>query len=149
MLHDDFATSDERVRKRRLDCLRGASPSPSWPFHFPSVHHTRPTTCCYGGYHHTQVEETLLADVPARARLGKTDSRKSILRELRKAHARNGDDRTKTEHFVRAAQRVVFDGNHTLYFVLYPSVRPPCGTIRSSNCVDIPSPCGHLTTVFR
>uniref|UniRef100_A0AAV1UQ88 Uncharacterized protein n=1 Tax=Peronospora matthiolae TaxID=2874970 RepID=A0AAV1UQ88_9STRA len=68
-------------------------------------------------YHQFQVEGTLIADVPARARLGKSLHRRSILREISAAHARNEGDRIKMRLFVLAAQRVVFDGNHTLSFV--------------------------------
>ncbi|CAI5712754.1 unnamed protein product [Peronospora destructor] len=48
--------------------------------------------------------------------LGKSIPRRSLLRELAEANARIAATKEVTEQFIRAAQRVVFDGQHTLTF---------------------------------
>ena len=58
-------------------------------------------------YHQTQVEGVLIADVPARARLGKHLPRRSILRELTDANARTEAGKLQMTHLLAAVQRVV------------------------------------------
>lgn len=65
-------------------------------------------------FHHEHVEATLIADVPANVRLGKHISRQSILRELVASNGGDEAGRLKMKRFIRAAQRIMFDGEHTL-----------------------------------
>ena len=67
-------------------------------------------------YHHSNVEGVLIADVSARIRLGKSIPERSLLRDLFEENACTDATRKVMEQFMRAAQRVVFDGQHTLTF---------------------------------
>lgn len=75
------------------------------------------TRAAFMAYHQSHIEATLLADVPARARLGRNISRRSILRELVDANGGSDDGKRRMKAFIKAAQRIVFDGHHTLSFV--------------------------------
>ncbi|CAI5702902.1 unnamed protein product [Peronospora effusa] len=50
-------------------------------------------------------------------RLGKSISRRSLVRKLVSANARSDATKEVMEQFMRAAKRVVFDGHHTLTFM--------------------------------
>ncbi|CAI5747147.1 unnamed protein product [Peronospora destructor] len=73
-------------------------------------------------YHSEQVEGKLIADVPARVRLGRNISRGFLLRELTAANAQSEEGKRRMRNLIKAAQRIVFDGNHTLTFVFMSRV---------------------------
>ncbi|OWZ14412.1 hypothetical protein PHMEG_00012116 [Phytophthora megakarya] len=78
---------------------------------------TRLTRAAFMAFHQSHIEATLLADIPARVRLGRNIARRSILRELVDANGGTEDGKQRMKAFIKAAQRVVFDGHHTLSFV--------------------------------
>ncbi|OWZ15272.1 hypothetical protein PHMEG_00011124 [Phytophthora megakarya] len=75
------------------------------------------TRAAFMVYNQSHIETTLLADVPARIRLGRNIARRSILRELVDANGGTDQGKTRMKAFIKAAERVVFDGHHTLSFV--------------------------------
>ncbi|KAE9183348.1 hypothetical protein PF004_g23970 [Phytophthora fragariae] len=77
-------------------------------------------------FHREHVEATLIADVPANARLGRHIARQSILRELVSGNASNEAGRNRMQQFIKGAQRITFDGEHTLsvIFMYHRAVAP-------------------------
>ena len=73
-------------------------------------------------YHSEQVEGKLIADVPARVQLGRNISRGSLLRELAGSNAQSEEGKRRMRNLIKAAQRIVFDGNHTVTFVFKSSM---------------------------
>lgn len=73
-------------------------------------------------FHHEHVEAALIADVPANARLGRHISRQSILREMASSNTSDDAGRQRMKAFIQAAQRITFDGEHTLT-VVFKSLR--------------------------
>ncbi|OWZ22451.1 hypothetical protein PHMEG_0002847 [Phytophthora megakarya] len=68
-------------------------------------------------FHRDHVEAALIADVPANARLGKHLSHQSILREMVTGNTSDEAGRLRMKKFISAAQRVTFDGEHTLSII--------------------------------
>ncbi|GMF46551.1 unnamed protein product [Phytophthora fragariaefolia] len=68
-------------------------------------------------FHHEHVEAALIADVPVNARLGKHISRQSILCEMVTGNAQDETGKIRMKKLIKAAQRITFDGEHTLTVV--------------------------------
>ncbi|KAG7390737.1 hypothetical protein PHYPSEUDO_006856 [Phytophthora pseudosyringae] len=60
------------------------------------------------------IEALLIAGILAKVRLGQNIPRQSILRELVADNATYELGRTRMRPFIKAAQRIVYDGDHTL-----------------------------------
>ncbi|KAE8972863.1 hypothetical protein PR001_g26477 [Phytophthora rubi] len=105
MTSDEVATMDAYVN-RRLEL-----PAPPT---FLSCTATGLKRAAMLVFHHEHVEAALIADVPANVRLGKYISRQSILRELVAANGGDEAGRLRMKRFIKAAQRIQFDGEHTL-----------------------------------
>ncbi|EGZ27310.1 hypothetical protein PHYSODRAFT_293273 [Phytophthora sojae] len=65
-------------------------------------------------FHQEHVEASVIADVPATVGLGRNIPRQSILRELVAGNAGNEPGKLRMKRFIKAAQRILFDGEHTL-----------------------------------
>ncbi|KAE8913684.1 hypothetical protein PF005_g8897 [Phytophthora fragariae] len=68
-------------------------------------------------FHQEHVEATLIAEVPANARLGRHVPRQSILHELVAGNTPDEAGKVRMKRFIKDVQRIIFDGEHTLSVV--------------------------------
>ncbi|RQM12992.1 hypothetical protein DD237_007952 [Peronospora effusa] len=116
-LHADSAiramTDDEKALMEAYLGRRLELPAPP---NFLSCTATAYKRAALLSFHQTHIEAALVADVPALVRLGKGIPRQSVLRELAANNTTTADAKTRMKAFLKAAQRVIFDGEHTLTF---------------------------------
>ncbi|GMF50300.1 unnamed protein product [Phytophthora fragariaefolia] len=117
-LTEKEATALEAYVSRRLEL-----PAPPTFFSWTATAVKRATLLAF---HH---EHVVIADVPANARLGNHIPRQSLLRELVAGNTSDAKGRKRMKSFIKEAQRVTFDGDHTLMLVCMSAVVRPTGEV--------------------
>ena len=113
-------------------------------------HHTRTSErAAIMAYHQIHVEGVLIADVSARIRLGKSISRRSLLRELAECKTRTDATKEVMRQFIRAAQQVVLTISTRSHSHLCRRERRISGRTRSLNSGTPLSSCKGLKIPFQ